>query len=95
MLVRANGELTAKVLAVNDDDRFGGFARHYLFRVRVVDHGFKLPNVAGLHRSGSLILGVAPAVLDLNESRMADNHPVKECLNLAVVTGRIEALVAL
>jgi hypothetical protein len=48
--------------------------------------------VAALHRSGSLLLGIAPAVLDLNESGMGCNLPVKECLNLAVVAGSVEAL---
>jgi hypothetical protein len=76
MLVRANGELAAKLLAIDDNGRFGGFARHHWFRVRVVDHGVKLPNVAALHRSGSLLLGIAPAVLDLDEAGMGRNLPV-------------------
>ena len=43
MLVRANGQLAAKLLAVDDDGGFGGFARHHWFRVRVVDHGLESP----------------------------------------------------
>jgi len=41
--------------------------------------------VAALDGSWSLFLGIAPAVLDLNEAGMGCNLPVKECLNLAVV----------
>jgi len=95
MLVRANGQLAAKLLAVDDNGRFGGFARHHWFRVRVVDHGLKFPNVAALYCPRSLFLGVAPAVLDLDESGMRGNLPVKECLNLAVVASGVEALVTL
>ncbi len=73
------------MLAVNDDGRLGGLARHHWFRVRVVNRVLKLPNVAALHCSGSLLLGVTPAVLDLNKAGMRCNLPVKECLNLAVV----------
>ena len=76
MLVRANGELATKLLSIDDDGRFGGFARHHWFRVRVVDHGVKLPNMAALHRSGSLLLGIAPTVLDLNEAGRRCNLPV-------------------
>jgi hypothetical protein len=85
MFVRAYRQLSSKVLAVDDDGRFGGFARHHWFRIRVVDHGFKFPNVAALHRSRSLFLGIAPAVLDLDNAGVGRNLPVKECLNLAVV----------
>ena len=95
MLVRANGQLAAKLLAVNDDGRFCGFARHHWFRVWVVDHDFKLPNVAALHRSGSLLLRITPTVFDLDKSGMRCNLPVKECLNLAVVASRVKALVTL
>ena len=41
--------------------------------------------MAALHRSGSLLIVIAPAVLDLNESGMGCNLPVKERLNLALV----------
>ncbi len=95
MLVCANGQFAAKLLTVNDDGRFGGFARHHWFRVRVVDHGFKLPNVAALDGSRSLFFGIAPAVLDLNESGMSDYLPVEEGLNLAVVASGVEALVTM
>ena len=76
MLVGANGQLPTELFAVNDDRRFGGFARHDWVRVRVLDHGVKLPNVAAVHRSGSLLLGIAPAVLDLDEAGMGGNLPV-------------------
>jgi len=95
MLVRANGQLAAKLLAVNDNGRFGGFAWHDWFRVLVVDYGFKLPNVAALHGSRSLFLGIPPAVLDLDNAGMGRDLAVKESLNLAVVAGGVEALVAL
>ena len=32
MIVDANREFAAKLLAVNDDGRFGGFERHHWFR---------------------------------------------------------------
>ena len=48
--------------------------------------------MAALDGSRSLFLGIAPTVLDLNEAGMGGNLPVKECLNLAVVAGGVEAL---
>jgi hypothetical protein len=41
--------------------------------------------MAALDGSRSLFLGIAPAVLDLDEVGMGCNLPVKERLNLAVV----------
>ena len=87
MLVRANGELATKLLAVHNDGIFSGFARHHWFHVRIVGHGVKFANMAALQRSGSLPLEVTPAVLDLNKAGMGCNLAVKECLNLAVVAG--------
>jgi hypothetical protein len=75
-LVCANGQLLADVLTVNDDGGFGGGTGHDRLRVRVVGHGWNLPNVAALDVSRSLFLAVAPAVLDLDEAGM--------CRNLAV-----------
>jgi hypothetical protein len=51
--------------------------------------------MAALHGSRSLLLGIAPAVLDLDESGVGRDLAVKESLNLAVVAGGVEALVAL
>ena len=93
MFIGAYGELAAKLFAVDNDGRFGCFARRHWLRVRVLDHGVKLPNVAPLHGSGSLLLGIAPAVFDLHEAGMRGNLPVKECLNLAVVAACVETLV--
>jgi hypothetical protein len=76
MFVGAYGQLAAKLFAVDDDGRFGGFARHHWLRVRVVDHGLQFPNVAALDGSRSLFLGIAPAILDLNEAGMGSNLPV-------------------
>jgi hypothetical protein len=85
VLVGANRQLAAKLLAVDDDGGLGGGAWHSGFGVGVVDHGFDLSNVAALDGSRSLLLGIAPAVLDLDEAGMGCNLPVKERLNLAVV----------
>jgi hypothetical protein len=92
MFVRANGQVAAKLLAINDDGRFGGFAWHDWFRVWVVNHVGNLSNVAALHCSRSLFLGIAPAVLDLDDAGVGRDLAVKESLNLAVVAGGVEAL---
>jgi hypothetical protein len=85
VLIRANRQLAAKVLAIDDNGRFGCFAWHDWFGVWVVGNGRNLPNVAALDGSRSLLLGIAPAVLDLDEAGMGCDLPVKERLNLAVV----------
>jgi hypothetical protein len=95
MLIGAYCQFAAKLLAIDHDCSPSGFARHHWFSVRVLDHGVKIPNVAALYRSGPLLLGIAPAILDLDEAGMRCNLPVKECLNLAVVAGGVETLVAL
>jgi hypothetical protein len=59
MLVRANGELASKLLAIDDDCGFSSGAWHDRLRVGVVGHGRKFPNVAALHCSRSLFLRVA------------------------------------
>jgi hypothetical protein len=41
--------------------------------------------MAALDGSRPLLLGIAPAVLDLNQSGVGRDLAVKECLNLAVV----------
>jgi hypothetical protein len=51
--------------------------------------------VPALNGSGSLVLGVAPPVLDLDEARMRGNLPVKKGFDFAVETGTVKALVAL
>jgi hypothetical protein len=76
MLVRANRQLLADVLTVNNDGGFGGGARHDRLRVRVVGYGWNLPNVAALQCTRSLFLRVAPSVLDLDEAGMCRNLPV-------------------
>jgi len=85
MLVRANSQLAAKLLAVDDDCGLGGGTWHRGFGIGVVDHGFDLSNVAALDGSRSLLFGVAPAVLDLNESGVGCDLPVKEPLDLGFV----------
>jgi hypothetical protein len=85
MLVRAHGQLSSKVFAVDNDSGLGCGARHHGFGVRVVGHGWKFPNVAALDGSLSLFLGIAPAVLDLDKAGVGCNLPVKKYLNLAVV----------
>jgi hypothetical protein len=76
MLIGANGQLAAKLLAIDNDCGLSGFARRYRLGVWVFGHGFDLPNVAALHRSGSLLFGIAPTVLDLDKSWMGGNLPV-------------------
>jgi hypothetical protein len=87
VLVRADGQLAAKLLAIDDDGDLRGFARLGWLGVRVVGHGVDLSDVSALNGSRSLFLGVAPAVLDLDEAGTRCNLPVKECLNLVVVAG--------
>jgi hypothetical protein len=48
--------------------------------------------MTALHGSGSLLLGIAPAVLDLHESGMGGNLAVKERLNLDLVAIGVKAL---
>jgi hypothetical protein len=95
ILVGANGQLGAETFAVDDDGGLGCGARHFRFRIRVVGHGLDLSDVSTLNGSGSLLLGIAPAVLDLDEAGMRRNLPVKECLDFAVITDGVEALVTL
>lgn len=66
MLVRANGQLATKLLAVDHYCGLGGGARHYRLRVGDVDHIRNLPNVTVLDCFPSLLLGVALAVLGRN-----------------------------
>ena len=76
MFVGANGQLSADVLAIDDDGGFGSGTGHDRLRVRVVGHGWNLPDVAALHGSRSLFLRVAPAVLDLDKAGMRGNLKV-------------------
>jgi hypothetical protein len=76
MFVDANGQFAAKLLAIDNDCGLGCFARHHRLRVGVVNHVGNLPNVAALHGSRSLFFGIAPAVLDLNESGVCGNLSV-------------------
>jgi hypothetical protein len=95
VLVCVYGQLRTDVLAVTDDGWFSSGARHDRLRVGIVDHVGNLSNVAALHRSRSLLLGIAPYVIDLDEAGMGCSLPAKECLHLAVMAGVVEALVAL
>jgi hypothetical protein len=76
VLVRAYRQLASKMLAVDDDCGLGCGAWHHWLRVRVVGDGRNLPNVTALDGSRSLLLGVAPAVLDLDESGIGCNLTV-------------------
>jgi hypothetical protein len=65
------------MLAIDIDGGFGSGTGHDRLRVRVVGYGWNLPNVAALNCARSLLFGVPPAVLDLDEAGMCRNLPVK------------------
>jgi hypothetical protein len=76
VIVGAYGESRAYASAVDDDCRFGRFARWRWLRIRVVDEISDLQIVASLNGSGPLLKFAPPAVLDLDECGGSGNRAV-------------------
>ncbi len=85
IFVGTNRQLAAKLLAIDDDGGLGRRAWRHGFGVRVVGDRLDFSNRPPLNGSRSLFLGIEPSVLDLDETRMCGNFPVKKRLDLAVV----------
>ena len=95
LVVRAYGDGGPYPLAEDDDGGLGCFAAWYRLGIRVVNYRLNLFVDAPLHGSGSLLLGVAVPILNLDEFGLGRDLAVDVGVDLRLEARRVEALIAL